>query len=83
MVECYPVKLGNAWCIFIGQAEIAKFWFNTEDQSKSILSEEEAKEMAENMSAFFNDKYDMSKFEGEFSEEEEMMMKLLSKIMCE
>ena len=46
MVECYPVKLGNAWCIFIGQAEIAKFWFNTEDQSKSILSEEEAKEMA-------------------------------------
>lgn len=81
MVKCVSIKLGNAYVIHIGQVEIAKFWFEKKGESHSILSEEEAKSLANDMASFFNQKYDMSKLDDKvYKESDEEMVKLLSKM---
>ena len=81
MVKCVAIKLGNAYVIHIGQVEIVKFWFEKKGESHSILSEEETKNLANDMASFFNQKYDMSKLDDKvYKESDEEMVKLLSKM---
>ena len=65
MVEFFTQRLGNAYVIGLGGCEIAKFWFTKEGESHSILSEDEAKNLAEDMCRFFEQKYDVAELDDE------------------
>lgn len=76
-VECFCEKIGNTYLIHVGSHEIARFWFSDGKKSKSLLSEEEAKDLAENMCEFFNTKYDTSKLsEEEWGDSETVQMEM-------
>lgn len=87
MAKFYTEKLGNAYIIGLGSVEIAKFWFTKEGESKSILSEEEAKGLAEDMCRFFEEKYDVDNLEefGDDSDFTRFMIKMYDRIIdcCE
>ena len=79
-LKFFAQRLGNAYIVGLGGCELAKFWFKADGDSNSVLSEEKAKEMADGLRDYFEEKYDTSSMDeeewGGSSEKNQMLLKM-------
>lgn len=80
----FAEKLGNAYVVGCGSNEVAKFWFDTEDEAHSPLTKECAKQQADALVEHLNNTVPIESLStevfGDDSEENVKKIRMLDKI---
>ena len=81
MLEVFNKKVGNGYVVGLGGCELIRIWFTKDGESQSIFSQEEAKELADGMCSWINEKYDIESLdEKEFGGSSELSQFFLDMI---